>query len=47
MASVDGVYVGPLEEDDVPVLVDQIRKGEDPLPDKQLLKRKSVDPNAA
>ena len=27
MASVDGVYVGPIELDDVPILVEQIREG--------------------
>lgn len=46
MASIDGVYVGPIALDEVPTLVDQIRKGEDPLPDKQLNKRRSVDPEA-
>ena len=46
MASVDGVYVGPLELDDVPEMVEQIRAGRDVLPDKQLIKRRSVDPNA-
>ena len=47
MASIDNVYVGPIELDEVPTLVDQIRKGEPPLPDKQLSKRRSVDPKAA
>ncbi len=47
MASVNGVYVGPLDDDDVPTLVEQIRAGQDPLPDKQLIKRPSADPNAA
>ncbi len=46
MASVDGVYVGPIALDEVPTLVEQIRKGEDPLPEKQLIKRRSVDPEA-
>jgi NADH-quinone oxidoreductase subunit E len=46
MASVDDVYVGPLTHDDVGVVVQQIRAGEDPLPAKQILRRKSVDPNA-
>lgn len=46
MASVDGVYVGPISLDEVPTLVEQIRKGEDPLPEKQLIKRRSVDPEA-
>jgi NADH-quinone oxidoreductase subunit E len=46
MASVDGVYVGPIELDEVPELIEQIRGGKPVLPAKQLLKRKSVDPNA-
>jgi NADH-quinone oxidoreductase subunit E len=46
MASIDGVYVGPISGDDVPDLVRQIRDGADPLPDKQLVRRRSVDPNA-
>jgi NADH-quinone oxidoreductase subunit E len=46
MASVDGVYVGPIELDEVPELVDQIRAGDPPLPPKQLAGRASVDPNA-
>jgi NADH-quinone oxidoreductase subunit E len=47
MASVDGVYVGPIDEDEVPTLVEQIRTGQEPLPDKQLIARASADPNAA
>jgi len=46
MASIDGVYVGPIELDDVSELVGQLRSGADPLPAKQLLKRPCVDPNA-
>ena len=46
MASVDGVYVGPIDLDEVPELVDQIRAGQPPLPAKQLSRRASVDPNA-
>ncbi|HWI22952.1 MAG TPA: NAD(P)H-dependent oxidoreductase subunit E [Baekduia sp.] len=46
MASVDGVYVGPIEGDDVATLATQIRQGDEPLPDKQLLKRRSADPGA-
>jgi NADH-quinone oxidoreductase subunit E len=46
MASVDDVYVGPVELDEVPDLVAQIRAGTEVLPDKQILRRKSVDPNA-
>ncbi len=47
MASVDGVYVGPITIDEVPILVEQIREGLPPLPGKQLRKRKSTDPGAA
>ena len=47
MASVDGVYVGPIALDEVPTLVKQIRDGLPPLPDKQLALRKSTDPGAA
>jgi NADH-quinone oxidoreductase subunit E len=47
MASVDGVYVGPITLDEVPVLVEQIREGLPPLPGKQLHLRKSTDPGAA
>ena len=46
MASVDGVYVGPIALDEVPTLVEQIRAGEAPLPDKQLVRRASADPGA-
>ena len=45
MASVNGVYVGPIALDDVPELISQVKGGEEPLPDKQLRKRASVDPN--
>ena len=46
MASVDGVYIGPIEIGEVAKAVDQIRTGEEVLPAKQLIRRKSVDPNA-
>lgn len=46
MVSVDGVYVGPVADDEVDELARQIREGEDPLPDKQLIRRRSVDPQA-
>ena len=36
MASVNGVYVGPIALDEVPTLVEQIREGLPPLPGKQL-----------
>lgn len=46
MASVDGVYVGPLSEADVPQLLDDVRAGRPVLPDKQLVRRLSADPRA-
>jgi NADH:ubiquinone oxidoreductase subunit E len=46
MASVDGVYVGPLEPSDVPQLLDDARSGRPVLPDKQLATRLVADPNA-
>jgi NADH-quinone oxidoreductase subunit E len=39
MCSVNGVYVGPVEDDEIPTLAEQIRNGQDPLPDKWLLRR--------
>ena len=46
MASVDGVFVGPLTLDDVPQLLDDIRAERPVLPDKQLSTRLVADPNA-
>lgn len=46
MASINDVYVGPVELHEVATLVEQIRSGAEPLPEKQILRRKSVDPNA-
>ncbi|HXC45518.1 MAG TPA: NAD(P)H-dependent oxidoreductase subunit E [Solirubrobacteraceae bacterium] len=46
MASVDGVFVGPLTVEDVPQLLDDIRAGRPVLPDKQLSTRLVADPNA-
>jgi hypothetical protein len=46
MASVDGIYVGPIELEEVPLLAQQIREGAAPLPDKQILRRASTDPTA-
>jgi NADH-quinone oxidoreductase subunit E len=45
MVSIDGNYVGPVEIDEVPTVVRQIRDGVEVLPEKQLSRRKSVDPN--
>jgi NADH:ubiquinone oxidoreductase subunit E len=39
MASVNGEYVGPLEEGDCARIVDDVKAGRDVLPDKQLRKR--------
>jgi NADH-quinone oxidoreductase subunit E len=46
MASVDGVYVGPLTEEDVPRMLEDVRAGRPVLPDKQLATRLVADPNA-
>jgi NADH-quinone oxidoreductase subunit E len=46
MASVDGVYVGPLTLQDVPQLLDDTRAGRPVLPDKQLARRLVADPHA-
>ncbi|MBX5440647.1 MAG: NAD(P)H-dependent oxidoreductase subunit E [Solirubrobacteraceae bacterium] len=43
MASVDGVYVGPIELDEVDELIDDIRNGRPPLPRKQLRLRPTAD----
>jgi NADH-quinone oxidoreductase subunit E len=40
MASVDGEYVGPLEEADCARIVDDVKAGREVLPDKQLKRRK-------
>jgi NADH-quinone oxidoreductase subunit E len=46
MASVDGVYVGPLALHDVPALLEDARAGREVLPDKQLVRRPVADPRA-
>jgi NADH:ubiquinone oxidoreductase subunit E len=46
MASVDGIYVGPLSIEDVPRLLDDVRASRPVLPDKQLSRRRVADPNA-
>jgi NADH-quinone oxidoreductase subunit E len=43
MASVDGEYVGPLEEADCARIVDDVRAGREVLPDKQLRKRPKAE----
>jgi NADH-quinone oxidoreductase subunit E len=47
MASIDGSYVGPIRPEEVPAVLDAVRRGEEPLPDRQLKRLKSADPNAA
>jgi hypothetical protein len=46
MASVDGVYVGPLNVDDVPRMLDDARARRPVLPEKQLATRLVADPDA-
>jgi NADH-quinone oxidoreductase subunit E len=46
MASVDGVYVGPLGSADVPALLADVRAGRPVLPEKQLARRLVADPHA-
>jgi NADH-quinone oxidoreductase subunit E len=46
MVSVDGAYLGPVEDGEVDLLAGQIRDGEPPLPAKRLIHRPSADPNA-
>jgi NADH-quinone oxidoreductase subunit E len=46
MASVDGVYVGPLTPADVPALLEDVRAGRPILPEKQLARRLVADPHA-
>lgn len=46
MASVDGVYVGPLSLSDVPSLLDDVRSGKPVLPEKQLSRMHVADPKA-
>jgi NADH:ubiquinone oxidoreductase subunit E len=46
MASVDGVYVGPLSSEDIPQLLEDARAGRPVLPAKQLATRLVADPEA-
>ncbi|HWX88112.1 MAG TPA: NAD(P)H-dependent oxidoreductase subunit E [Solirubrobacteraceae bacterium] len=46
MASVDGVFVGPLTPDEVPQLLEDVRAGRPVLPGKQLSTRLVADPRA-
>ena len=47
MASIDGGFVGPIRPDDVPAVLEAVRRGEEPLPERQLKRRKVADPRAA
>ena len=44
MASVDGVYIGPLSPEDVPALLEDLREGREVLPDRHLSRRPVADP---
>jgi NADH-quinone oxidoreductase subunit E len=46
MASVDGVYVGPLTPSDLPALLADVHAGRPVLPDRQLARRLVADPYA-
>jgi NADH-quinone oxidoreductase subunit E len=46
MASVDGVYVGPLEDGDPQRIVEDVRAGRPVLEEKQLARRPVADPDA-
>jgi NADH:ubiquinone oxidoreductase subunit E len=46
MASVDGVYVGPLDDGDPQRIVDDVRAGRPVLEEKQLARRPVADPEA-
>jgi len=43
MASVDGVYIGPLSTADVPTLLEDLRAGREVLPDRHLSRRPVAD----
>ena len=47
MASIDGGFVGPIRPDEVPAVLEAVRRGEEPLPERQLKRRKVADPRAA
>jgi NADH:ubiquinone oxidoreductase subunit E len=46
MASIDGVYVGPISLDEVDALIEDLRDDRPPLPAKQLSRRPSTDASA-
>jgi NADH-quinone oxidoreductase subunit E len=47
MASIDGVYVGPLTLDDVAAIANDVHDGRPVLASKQIAHRKTADPGAA
>ncbi|GAC1490068.1 MAG: hypothetical protein NVS1B9_11220 [Solirubrobacteraceae bacterium] len=46
MVSANGAYIGPLTPGDATTLIEDMRAGREPLPEKHLSRRASVDPNA-
>jgi NADH-quinone oxidoreductase subunit E len=46
MASIDGGFVGPIRPEEVPAVLEAVRRGEEPLPERQLKRRKAADPRA-
>jgi NADH-quinone oxidoreductase subunit E len=46
MASINGVYIGPIARNEVPEVIAALREGRDVLPDKHLVNRPVADPNA-
>jgi NADH-quinone oxidoreductase subunit F len=46
MISLDGVYLGPLQREDVPALLADLDAGRAPLADKELARRPVADPHA-
>ncbi|HEY5197976.1 MAG TPA: NAD(P)H-dependent oxidoreductase subunit E [Solirubrobacteraceae bacterium] len=46
MASVNGIYVGPISLDEVDALIDDLREDRSPLPARQLNRRPSTDAGA-
>jgi NADH-quinone oxidoreductase subunit E len=45
MASVDDNYIGPIDTAEVPGILEAVRNGEDPLPEKQLRNRRTSNPH--
>ena len=46
MASINGVYIGPIARNEVPEVIAALREGRDVLPEKHLVNRPVADPNA-